>query len=191
MGNREVDEETILGYMKQGWRFRIKVVKGRRYITRRKGQEERGFGPFDPYVWATIGQMREKMLDEEPRSIERGPRLDEGVGESSRVVPDRIRPVEDMESMWKRLDEAIAMDRGVQMMMSCMYRNDEGYCSYWNWENKPNFFGLLDDLVGGVIYKKKRITKNGLTVDRWLVWTMHWYCSRCSVYKPQSAQAYY
>jgi len=185
MGNKEVNEETILGYIEQGWYFRTKVVKGRRYITRRKGQEERGFGPFDPDVWATIDQMRE-MSDEEPRSIGKGPRPDEGAGESSRVVSDRTRPGEVTESEWSRLDKEISMDRGIQMMMSCVYRDDEGYCSYWDWEDKPNFFGLLDDLIGGEIYKKKRISRDGLIVERWLVRPLHWYCSPCPVYEPRA-----
>jgi len=191
MGKKDVDKENVLGYIKQGWNFRIKVVKGRRYITRRKGQVERGFGSFDPDLWATISQMKEKKSDKESLSIRRGPGLDEGTKELSNVVPNRIRSSEVIETKWRRLQEEISMHRGVQMMVSCMYRDEEGFCSYWNWENKPNFFGLLDDLIGGEIYKKKRISRDGLTVDRWLVRTIHWYCSRCSVYKPRSAQAYY
>ena len=190
MGKKDVYKENILGYIEQGWNFRIKVVKGRRYITRRRGQVERGFGPFDPYVWATINQMNEKMPDEESRSIRRGPSLDEGAEESSSLVRNGIRSSEVTETKWVRLQEEISMHQGIQMMQSCIYRDNEGFCSYWNWENKPNFFGLLDDLIGSKMYKKKRISRDGLTVNRWLVRTMHWYCSRCSVYKP-SAQAYY
>jgi hypothetical protein len=39
--------KEILGYIKEGWHFRIKTVKERRYITRRRGQQERSLGPYD------------------------------------------------------------------------------------------------------------------------------------------------
>ena len=47
-------QETINDWKKDGWSFRIKVVKGNRYITRRKGKQETSLGRYNNELWNMI-----------------------------------------------------------------------------------------------------------------------------------------
>ena len=177
MGKSSPHKKDLLGYIREGWYFRTKTVKGRRYITRRKGEKERGMGPFDPDLWAMINMLVQQTAEEEESVLEKGtvnlPRrtthLDSGAREFN--------------MKFGRLFEHISMYRGIEMMQTCIHLDEEGYCTYWNWEKKPNFLGLLDELLGSECYEKRRISKKGLSVDRWMVKAFQWYCSSCPVYQ--------
>ena len=47
---REINEEEVSGYIDQGYYFRVKEVNGKKYITRRKGREERSLGRYSEEV---------------------------------------------------------------------------------------------------------------------------------------------
>ena len=49
-----ISQKDVKKWKNEGWTFRIKKVKGNKYITRRKGNRERGMGRFDDDLWALI-----------------------------------------------------------------------------------------------------------------------------------------
>ena len=55
---REITEEEISRYIDQGYYFRVKEVNGIKYITRRKGREEKGMGRYTEEVWSMIQRAR-------------------------------------------------------------------------------------------------------------------------------------
>jgi len=154
LGNKGFDEEDVLGYVRDGWHFRVKSVKGRKYITRRKGQKERGVGPFDPDLWASINLFTPQSAEEETSLIQEESVLEKGINDLPKGTPDWFRASVEFEMKWRRLLKDISMHRGLEMVRTCMHLDDEGLCSYWSWENEPNFFGLLDELMGSGMYKK-------------------------------------
>jgi hypothetical protein len=183
MGNKGFDEEDVLGYVRGGWHFRAKTVKGRKYITRRKGQEERGVGPFDPDLWASINRLIPQTAEEEAPSIQEESVLGKDTNDLPKRTHDWVRRSEEFRMELRRLQEYIFTHRGLEMVRTCMHIDDEGFCTYWSWENKPNYFGLFEELMGSGNYKKQKISKKDLPVDRWLVKAIHWYCSCCPVYQ--------
>ena len=181
MGNKNPDEKDIKSYIREGWHFRSKTVKGRKYITRRKGQMERGIGPYNPELWDLITQLVSQVDTDEKHLIKTRPLSNKNSNE--RKVFTQSIVTDEYDTKWRKLLEQISMYRGIQMMMSCTHRDSEGYCSYWNWEKKPNFFQLLETLMGDESYKKKEILKNGNMVERWLMKSFHWSCTNCSAYQ--------
>ena len=73
MGNKNPDEKDINSYIREGWHFRIKTVKGRKYITRRKGQMERGIGPYNPDLWGSITQLVSQVATDKKYLIKTRP----------------------------------------------------------------------------------------------------------------------
>jgi hypothetical protein len=56
VGNTLSNTKEIMEWAKNGWNFRVKTTKGKKYITRRKGQKEKSLGPFKPETWAIINK---------------------------------------------------------------------------------------------------------------------------------------
>jgi hypothetical protein len=180
MGKNSPEREEILGYIRDGWHFRIKTVKGRRYITRRRGQKERGLGPYKEDFWNLISHLVQLTAETgAPQTHDRDIPESE-TEEQSEVVPKWVH----IEENFRRLMETLSMDRGVTMMMSCGHRDEEGFCTYWNWEDKPDFVELMDKLRLDVLYTKKTILMGSHESERWVLKAMHWYCWGCSAYHP-------
>ena len=81
-----------------------------------------------------------------------------------------------------QLDYMLSINRGGMMMTSCPHRDREGHCVYWNWEDKPGFFDIVDDLDESHLYVKKKISSEGGMTEKWVFWASPWYCSNCTVY---------
>ena len=183
MGNKGFDKEEILDYVKNGWHFRVKTVKRRRYITRRKGQKERSMGPFNPDLWSTITMLVHQTAEEKTSSTQEESVLEKGTNNLPKRPIDWIKANEEFNIKFERLNQRISLYRGIEMRRNCIHKDKEDYCTYWNWEEEPDFFGLLDELLGSECYEKRRISKKGLSVDRWMVKAFQWYCSSCPVYQ--------
>lgn len=122
-GSSEADIEAFL---KEGWNFRVKVVKGRRYVTRRKGQQERSLGPYSEELWDTIVRVR-KLIQEEGIHVPQKERVDDSDG-SPGIRSDLLKAAE-RNSNW--LDQSLDLERSVYMMTRCVHRDDDGNCIYW------------------------------------------------------------
>jgi hypothetical protein len=182
VGKTSPDREIILRYIRDGWNFRIKTVKGRRYITRRRGQEERGLGPYNENFWNLISHLVQLNAETGAPQAQ-----DRRIPKTEAYKPSEGKPeLVHFEEDFGRLLEKLSMDRGVTMMMSCGHRDGEGFCTYWNWEEKPDFFELMDELHFDVFYMKKTIFVGSHESERWVLKAMHWYCWGCSAYHPRT-----
>jgi hypothetical protein len=101
-------EDDIREWKREGWKFRVKTVKGNLYVTRRKGKEEKGLGRHSDVKWklienTSIGPTRSELRRE-------GEELVEGLMKQLRVshvsfncmhIVDVIESGKASTSMWK------------------------------------------------------------------------------------------
>ena len=102
MGNGGPGRDDIRRYIRDGWRFRIKTVKGLRYITRRKGQKERSLGPFKPELWALIRRLTAQTAGTEVGAARASAR---------QVIPQ-------FTEKWRSIQEEISKIRGARAKLS-------------------------------------------------------------------------
>ena len=176
MGRTErISNKEIQGFIEDGWNFRVKKTGGKSYITRRKGQKERGLGPYNKELWDLITELTNpttKTRIVPVKDIEK-----------SEAVSERDEMAERVKELTGKIDEGIMMYRGFHMMKHCLY-NSEGFCEYWRWEERPSFFDAIDDLLGpdsGHYSRRRGMVVMGIT-ERWMIRASIPYCATCSAY---------
>jgi hypothetical protein len=117
-GSSEADIEAFL---REGWNFRDKGVKGLRYVTRRKGQQERSLGPYSEELWGTNVRIR-KLIHEDGVQVPQKERMDDPDG-SPGIISDIMKITERNSN---RLDQNLDLERSVYMMTRCVHRDDDG-----------------------------------------------------------------
>lgn len=58
-------------WIDEGWRFRIKTSRGHRYITRRRGRQERSLGRYTDHLWIQIEALTRPQPTPSPSELER------------------------------------------------------------------------------------------------------------------------
>ncbi len=164
---REIIKEEISNYIDQGYYFRVKKVNGKKYITRRKGREEKSLGPYTEEAWSTIKHMQnqpEDAISEIPLETA-----------AEKTFPETLRLLE-------QLKEEISMSKGIIMQTSCLH-NIDGICNYWHWETKPRFFETMDKLDDQTqkSYTLTDIVHKGKIEKRWAVKAHVLYCMNSPV----------
>ncbi len=169
------DEEEIERFIFDGWSFRVKTVSGKRYITRRKGKKERGMGSFSDELWRLISDT---LKGEDIRVS----------AESSESV--HVHQESDVQEVFldsrahahKLLEAGVLSDKGVYMWSNCVHKDEEGYCLFWNWGERPGFFRFSDELSLD-LYTRKVVYLNGVESSRWVFSASPWYCQSCPVFE--------
>lgn len=169
---REITKKEISDYIDQGYYFRVKKVNGKKYITRRKGREEKGLGRYTEEKWSMIEQARKQTDDstlETPSEI-------------TASKPEEITSVKPME-LFKPFIEEASLSRGLIMFTDCMHKEDT-MCTYWHWETRPSFFDTLDKLDGSgpSSYELTEFLSEGQKVQRWTVKAQVAFCINCPAY---------
>lgn len=119
-----ITEDDIREWKKEGWKFRVKTVKGKRYVTRRKGKEEKGLG---------------RHSDELSKLIE-----------NTRIGPTRSEIRQEGEELVEGIMKQLRVSH---MSFNCTHIV-EGFCRYWRYRDKPGFFNIVDDRIGEGYYKQ-------------------------------------
>jgi hypothetical protein len=167
------DEEEIIKWIIDGWNFRIKTVSGKKYVTRRKGEKERGMGKFSKKLWRLISDTKEDVnTGVSPKSS----CSDQGNLRSGNDFLDSLIQKN------KLLESSVLMDRGVYMWTNCIYKDEDGYCIFWNWDKQPHFFRYVDELSHGK-YKEKMVYINGVETSRWVYFASPWHCQSCPTFE--------
>ena len=169
---REISEEEIRGYIEEGFYFRIKEVNGKKYITRRRGREEKSLGRHNDEVWSMISTLTRDSADENAGKIP----IEEAVEKRGKI------PCEET-SLIDRLRREISTSRMALMSVECEHITD-GYCTYWYWESKPAFFDTFDELDGPDYssYGLTEVVHVGEVVKRWAVKAHVTFCVNCPAY---------
>jgi ribosomal protein L34 len=109
-----VSQDDIKSWKDDGWTFRVKTVKGKKYITRRKGKQEKSLGRFDEKLWKLI--HRSSVISK--RDLER---LD-----AQKIIGSLVHEI-----------------RGFDMSLDCSHIVD-GFCFFWRFGDQPGFFRIAD-----------------------------------------------
>ena len=113
-----ISEGHIREWKKDGWKFRVKKVKGYKYISRRKGKIEKGLGRYNENLWRLI-----QNTGIEPSELEL--RL-----ETEKLVEDLLKTI-----------------RAYHMSVNCIHVV-EGFCHYWRYDEEPGFFNIVEYGIG-------------------------------------------
>ncbi len=169
---REITKEEILDYIDQGYYFRVKKVNGKKYITRRKGREEKSLGRYTDEKWSMIEQARKQTDDS---TLETAPEI-------TVSKPEERTSVKPME-LFKQLIEEASLSKGLIMFTDCLHKEDT-MCTYWHWETRPSFFDTLDKLDGSgpSSYQLTEFLSEGQKVQRWKVKAQVAFCINCPAY---------
>jgi hypothetical protein len=119
-----VSQDQIKEWKKEGWKFRVKEVKEKKYISRRKGTDEKGLGRYDDKLWRLIQNTRI-----EPSELELRLEAEELVGGLLKTM------------------------RVYHMSLNCIHVV-EGFCHFWKFDEEPGFFNIVDDRIGEGYYEQ-------------------------------------
>jgi hypothetical protein len=172
MVRRDFSEEVIWALVKDGWNFRVKVSKGRRYITRRKGQIERSLGPYSDELWGTIEKFRKEFREE-------------GELSSIRIHEQQLRECKGLtvggreDEYEQKLRRELDLWRSIYMMKNCSYKDDKGYCTFWARDTKPRLYEYAKELAIGEDIVFRKIGKGKEGKKKWVVRASTWFCKNC------------
>ena len=119
-----VSRDEIKEWKKKGWKFRVKKVQGKKYIARRKGKLERGFGRYNDELWRLIQDTRI-----EPSEFEQ-----------------RLEVEERVQGLLKTI-------RTYHLSTHCAHIV-EGFCYFWRYDYEFGFFNIVDVRLGEGYYKR-------------------------------------
>ena len=123
-GEMGINQDEIENWKNDGWAFRVKTVKGKRYITRRKGKQEKGLGRFDDNLWKLIHRVS--------------------------IIPKQ--DVERIEAQ-KLIESIVHAYRSYEMSLDCSHIVD-GFCFFWRYDEQPGFFRIADGVSLSEYYKE-------------------------------------
>ena len=149
-------EEDIIGYIKQGYKPRVKKVDDRLYVTLRLRNSEKSLGPHNPHLEDTVNAWFQKYKPVDPKKV---------------TEHSRLRGKE-MREAYVRVDRR----RAEYMRKTCLYI-DDGFCTFWRWNPKT-----LDRINRG----KQYFSLKGREEDdsSVLLSSDIGYCGNCPVYQP-------
>jgi hypothetical protein len=129
-----VSRDEIKNWKNDGWTFRIKTVKGNKYITRRKGKQEKGLGRFDEKLWKLIQQ--------------------------NSVLSKHIKERTEAQNS---ITAIVEIDRILKMSLDCSHIVDD-FCYFWKYAEQPSFFRIADNVSLSECYKKVDFGKSSFWV---------------------------
>lgn len=159
MGNALEDARR---YIDEGYSFRVKTVKNRKYITARKGQKEKSLGPYTEEKWRTITGMK----------IE--------------PVTGREKPVKKI-FQENPLDAEINALKSIRMLhkfMNCKHVSKERVCTYWKISN-PDLIKMARDGLSETLYKVYADVKDGKVLQFRVIAMV---CMDCTAFKDRKSK---
>jgi hypothetical protein len=169
----------IIRFIKDGWYFRIKNVNDKKYVTRRKGQIEKGLGSYTKEKWDWIKLLEERVKKES---------TDTETERREKRILEKIKELErhDMEMMAR-----FATEKGLIMMVLCEHNFDQ-FCHYWRWNSKL-FLSYLEKEQDEYSALYKKIEVNGGKIEgNWFVARASpMFCANCPGYSPKEKGTYH
>jgi len=155
MGKHDYGVNQLKNWRDEGWTFRIKKSKKKDYITRRKGGVERSLGPFNRDLWKKISEIQK----------------DEGKKIEETSTANEVR---------KWVLDVININRAGIMSTNCRNKDEEGYCTGWQWPKEAGFLPYAQNLSG--LYLK--LIRDGNNNEMYVFFATGLYCTGCTKYQP-------
>jgi len=171
VGKKRVDPDEVASLIGEGWSFRIKVVKGRRYVTARRGRSERSLGPYSEELWTHIQRLRKE--DTRARSVA-SPEADVS-GLSARAHAGELELM-----ILDRIHDRIQSYRGAHMTAYCLFKGGDGYCEYWVWSSELPFMDEVRRHFGEDTFRKVYDEASG--TERWVMRAIGFTCKDCPAF---------
>ncbi|OGD59323.1 hypothetical protein A3K78_08375 [Candidatus Bathyarchaeota archaeon RBG_13_52_12] len=165
-GKKRISADELTSLMNDGWRFRIKTVKGKRYISARKKGDEKGISPFSEEVWGEIQNLtdRDGGLKEVASIKEKPP--DEGQENLSLHI--------------RRINEYLRTSRGSYMALHCLFKDNENYCEYWQWSRDPPLYSYITKIWGENMFRVSGDEASGSKL--WALKAFPYMCAGCPAF---------
>ena len=165
-GKKRIDTVELTSLRNDGWHFRIKTVKGKRYIAARKGRDEKGIGPFSDELWGEIQKL-----------ICLGVELKGGASPKDKTSDEGD---EDLLFHVRKLNESLRMSRGSHMARYCLFKDNENYCEYWQWNREPHLYKYITKIWGENMFRTSSDEASGST--RWALKAFPYMCAGCPAF---------
>lgn len=165
-GKKRISADELTRLMNDGWRFRIKTVKGKRYISARKGRDERGVAPFSEELWGEIQKLT---------GLEGGLKEVTSIEEKTSNVED-----ENLQLHVRRINEFLRASRGSHMSRYCLFKDSENYCEYWQWNSEPPNYSYITKIWGENMFRVSGDEASGS--KRWALKAFPYMCAGCPVF---------
>ncbi|MGD0804301.1 MAG: hypothetical protein ABSA11_09535 [Candidatus Bathyarchaeia archaeon] len=176
-------------YYREGYHFRIKTVKGKPYLSARKGKEENGLGFLTPELRDFIEKLKR------PQEKQNGSEIDESRRQMSKYIvrlhPTQTYPTQELTEFSREEIESaifdIRFERARVKTIDCYYSLN-GYCQYWKYmPNSHLLKKLYERFAGGehVLSAYSDISLAGRP-DRELVRVTELICFDCNKYFPRN-----
>jgi hypothetical protein len=163
---KKVTEEEVEKLIAEGWNFRVKKVKGRNYISARKGKNENGLGAYSEENWALINRLLRKGHGKEG-SVEKEPTK---INKSNRP---------DVDALFASAREWLHIRRTTHAMIRCLFKGSDGFCTYWRWLEEPPFAEIDSmDLTDPI--RRKVVSKGDSGV--WVLKAYGFVCADCPAF---------
>jgi hypothetical protein len=165
-GKKRISTDELTSFIKDGWRFRIKTVKGKRYISARKGGDEKGVGPFSEELWGEIQKLSDLGVD-----LKKGVSLKEKT--SNEENKDLLLHVH-------KINDLLRGTRGAYMASYCLFKDNENYCEYWQWNTEPPLYSYITEIYGQQMFRAYGEEASGS--KRWVIKAFPYTCAGCPAF---------
>ena len=166
-GKKRISIDELTSLRNAGWHFRIKTVKGKRYISARKGKDEKGVAPFSDELWGEIQNLTK---------LNGG--LKEGASIKEKTSNEEHKNLRELVRM---IHEELRLSRSAHMARFCLFKDRENFCEYWQWSEEPRAYSLFTKLLGENIFRVVRDEATGLR--RWAIRASEFTCAGCPAFR--------
>ena len=171
MGKKELSDEKIMEFLKDGWRFHTKESNNRMYITTRRKQEMKSHGRFSRDYWERIRQIEEQYESNAREEV-----VDASQQEDASTRHRRIYRAKN------QLLRNLVIDRGTVKNMSCVHIEDS-FCTKWMYTGESFTSIIMRELFRPGVEYIRKISDNDS--DKWIMRANQEYCSGCTMFEPR------
>jgi len=164
------EAETLL---KAGWIPRIKTVKGRNYITLRKGVNERSLGPYEKEYWSELSKLSGAKQKPHIEEIEE---LKDAMAKTNNTIAELRAELEKLKAEKTPNTSHIQDWKASNCSLAETYMEKETFCSKYSWDEEPH---ELIKLYPNVTFKRSAI-KAGDEQQKWRFTPHSDICAPCN-----------
>jgi ribosomal protein L34 len=165
-GKKRISADELKRLRNDGWRFRTKTAKGKRYISARKGKDEQGLGPFSEELWGEIQNLTDLY-----GGLKEGASIKEKTSNEER---------ENLRTLGTVIKERLRVRRGAHMARCCLFKDGENYCEYWLWDKEPQDYSIITNIYGENMFRVSGDEAAGSR--RWAIKAFSLTCAGCPAF---------
>lgn len=129
MVDRQASRKQIEEFALNGWDFRVKPRKNKKYVSRRKGPQEKGLGRYTDEYWEMIQDVKRSLTEAKEKSMQ-----------TQTETKETIHP---LLIAWEELEQNMK----IYLNFRCLYLEHDRFCGYWLLEDLPRHGKQLDQTI--------------------------------------------